>query len=60
MRAKSPNLVFDDDVFNIVNNGIGLSKISKEIKAMAASLGSQERKLEGVTEVQNRKIKAGL
>ena len=60
VRAKSPNLAFNDDIFNIVNNGVGLSKISKEIKAMAASLGSQERKLEGVTEVQNRKIKAGL
>jgi len=42
MRAKSPNLVFDDDVFNIVNNGIGLSKIAKEIKSLATSLGSSD------------------
>lgn len=60
MRAKSPNLAFDDDIFNIVNNGIGISKIAKEIKSLASSLGASEKKLEGVSEVQNRKIKAGL
>lgn len=60
MRAKSPNLLFDDDVFNIVNNGVGLPKIAKEIKSLAATLGSQEKKIEGISEVQSNKIKAGL
>ena len=60
MRAKSPNLVFDDDIFNVVNNGVGLTKIAKEIKSLAASLGSSEKKLEGISEVQSNKIKAGL
>ena len=60
MRAKDPHFVFDDDIFNIVNNGVGLSKISKEIKSLAATLGSQEKKIEGISEVQSNKIKAGL
>ena len=60
MRAKDPHFVFDDDIFNIVNNGVGLSKISKEIKSIASTLGSQEKKIEGISEVQSNKIKAGL
>ena len=60
IRAHSPNLAFDDDVFSIVNNGIGISKIAKEIKNLAATIGSSEQKLEGVSEIQGRKIKAGL
>jgi hypothetical protein len=35
-------LAFDDDIFSIVNNGVGLSKISKEIKNLAATLGAPE------------------
>jgi hypothetical protein len=60
MRAKSPNLLFDDDVFNIVNNGVGLPKIAKEIKSLAATLGSYDKKIEGISEVQSNRIKAGL
>lgn len=60
MRAKDPHFVFDDDIFNIVNNGVGLPKIAKEIKSLAATLGSQEKKIEGISEVQSNKIKAGL
>lgn len=60
MRAKDPHFVFDDDIFNIVNNGVGLSKISKEIKSIASTLGSYEKKIEGISEVQSNKIKAGL
>lgn len=60
MRAHSPNLAFNDRVFDIVNNGIGLTKISAQIKSMAAQLGSSTEKIEGITEVESKQVKAGL
>ena len=59
-RAHSKNFAFDDTIFNIVNNGIGLSKISKHIKELAGSLSVPERKLEGISEVQAGRVKNGL
>lgn len=60
MRAHSPNLAFNDDIFNVVNNGIGLTKIAAQIKSMAAQLGSSTEKIEGITEVESKQVKAGL
>lgn len=60
LRAKSPNMVFNDQMFNIVNNGVGLNKISAEIKSLAAGLSTTDRKIEGISEVQNNRVKAGL
>ena len=60
LRAKSPNMVFNDQMFNIVNNGVGLNKISAEIKSLAAGLTTTDRKIEGISEVQNNRVKAGL
>lgn len=60
LRAKSPNLAFNDKIFNIVNNGVGMTKIAEEIKSLAAGLGSYDKKIEGISEVQSNKVKAGL
>ena len=60
MRANSPNLAFDDQVFDIVNNGIGMSKIATHIKSIAGTIGSMETKIEGISEVQSKRIKSGL
>ena len=60
LRAKSPNMVFNDQMFNIVNNGVGLNKISAEIKSLAAGLSTTDRKIEGISEVQSNRVKAGL
>lgn len=60
LRAKSPNMVFNDDILGIVNNGVGMNKISAQIKSLAASIGSSTEKLEGISEVESRKIKNGL
>ena len=60
MRAHSPNLAFDDQVFDIVNNGIGMSKIATHIKSIAGTIGSMETKIEGITKVESDKIKSGL
>jgi hypothetical protein len=47
-------------MFNIVNNGVGLNKISAEIKSLAAGLSTNDKKIEGISEVQNNRVKAGL
>ena len=60
LRAKSPNMVFNDQMFNIVNNGVGLNKISAEIKSLAAGLSTNDKKIEGISEVQSNRVKAGL
>ena len=60
LRAKSPNMVFNDDILGIVNNGVGMNKISAQIKSLAATIGSSTEKLEGISEVESRKIKNGL
>jgi len=60
MRANSPNLAFDDQVFDIVNNGIGMSKIATHIKSIAGTIGSMETKIEGITKIESDKIKSGL
>ena len=59
-RAKNPDMTFNDRILGIVNNGVGMNKISAQIKSMAASLGSSGEKIEGISEVESHKIKQGL
>lgn len=59
-RAKNPDMIFNDRILGIVNNGVGMNKISAQIKSMAASLGSSTEKIEGISEVESHKIKHGL
>jgi hypothetical protein len=37
-----------------------MNKIAAQIKSMAASIGSMENKIEGISQVESNKIKAGL
>ena len=63
LRAYSPDLAFqrgDATITNIINNGMGINKIGSQIKALAGSLGSTEGKLEGISQVESGKVKAGL
>lgn len=63
LRAYSPNMAFqrgDSLITNIINNGMGINKIGAQIKALAGSLGSTEGKLEGISQVESGKVKAGL
>lgn len=62
LRAYSPNMALfkGDELMQIVNNGVGMTKIASQIKSMASTLGSSEQRIEGISEVQNKKIKAGL
>ncbi len=63
LRAYSPDLAFqrgDATITNIINNGMGINKIGSQIKALAGSLGSTEGKLEGISQVESGRVKAGL
>ena len=60
LRAKSPNMVFNDDILGIVNNGVGMNKISSQIKSLAATIGSSTEKLEGISQIESNKVKAGI
>lgn len=60
LRAKSPNMVFNDDILGIVNNGVGINKVSAQIKSLAATIGSSTEKIEGISQVESNKIKAGI
>jgi hypothetical protein len=53
-------MVFNDDILGIVNNGVGMNKISAQIKSLAASVGSSTEKLEGISQVESNRIKAGI
>ena len=62
LRAYSPNMALmkGDEMMQIVNNGVGMNKIAAQIKSMAASLGSSTEKIEGISQVESNRVKAGL
>lgn len=63
LREYSPQLFGQNgDLFiqNIINNGMGINQIGAQIKSLAGSLGHTESKIEGLTEVQSQKVKAGV
>jgi len=53
-------LAFNDNILNIVNNGVGINKVTAQIKALASQIGSSEQEIEGFGKVESGKIKAGL
>ena len=62
-REFKPELAFNrGDTFmqNVVANGVGLSKIGKEIKDLAGTIGSTEGQLEGLSRIESNKVKAGI
>ena len=63
LRAYSPNLALQQgDYFinNIINNGMGINKIGAQIKALAGTIGSSDTKIEGLSEIESGRVKAGL
>jgi len=39
---------------------MGINKIGDQIKALAGNIGATEGKLEGISQVESGKVKAGL
>lgn len=59
LRANSPNLVNDNSILQIVENGIGMEQIAKMIQERLQSLGTDETKYEGQTVRLNGQLQAG-
>lgn len=61
LRAYSPNMRFNDSILNVVNNGIGMSKIAEFIKSNLPKIGSSENEtvIEGYTKKQANDIARG-
>ena len=60
LRANSPKLAFNQEYFNIVENGIGINKIADYIKSIKPNLGSSETTIEGYTKKESNQIKQGF
>lgn len=60
LRAYTTDLRFQDQLFNVVNNGIGVNKIAEFIKAQLPKLGSNEQTIEGYTKKQSNQIRQGF
>lgn len=60
LRAYTKDLQFQDQLFNVVNNGIGVNKIAEFIKAQLPKLGSNEQTIEGYTKKQSNQIRQGF
>lgn len=61
-RAYNPKLALQvgDQLMEVVNNGIGMSKIAQHIKSILPSLGSSETVIEGYTKKESNQIRKGL
>lgn len=63
LRAYNPSLALsngDNFIDNIVYNGMGINKIGALIKNLAGNIGQSEDKLEGISQVESGKVKAGI
>lgn len=63
LREYSPQLLLEQGnaiIENVVNNGMGINKIGAAIKALAGNIGSTTSKIEGLSEVQSKQVKAGV
>lgn len=60
LRAYSNDQSFNDGIFNVVNNGIGISKIADFIKGHLPSLGDSDQTIEGYTKKQSDQIRKGF
>lgn len=63
MREYNPDLAFNkgDQLMNlVVNNGVGMSKISQMLNSLKGTLGSNEVTLEGYTKHEANEIRKGF
>lgn len=59
-RAYSPNKAFDQEILQIVNNGVGLEKVAEYIKSHINSIGTDEFQQEGYSKKEAEQIMSGI
>lgn len=60
LRAVNPNMAFDNNIFSILNNGIGSTDIQDYLNQAVANLGSSAIKTEGYVSKKGTQILNGL
>lgn len=60
LRAHDPQFAWNNQVFDIVTNGIGINKVHELIKNRLGTLGSTENSIEGYTSRESGQIKKGI
>ena len=60
LRAHSPNLAFNSDVLRYVSGTVGISKVTEEIKKLAANIGTTELERQGFSKKEAGQIIKGL
>ena len=60
MRAENKALAYNNDVFEIINNGIGIEKVRELIQQSFTKLGTSEFSKIGSISISEGKIKAGM
>lgn len=59
-RRHDPNMAFNNELLNIVQNSVSFDNIKDTINSIATNLGSKEFKYSGYSKVQQGKIESGL
>lgn len=59
-RAYDQNKAFDQEILQIVNNGVGLEKVAEYIKAHINSIGTDEFQQEGYSKKEAQQIMSGI
>lgn len=59
-RRHDPNMAFNNELLNIVQNSVSFDSIKDTINSIATNLGSKEFRYSGYSKVQQGKIESGL
>lgn len=60
LRAHDPQFAWNNQLFDIVQNGIGINKVVELIKTRMTSLGTTDQSIEGYTSREQGEIKKGI
>ena len=59
-RANNPDFQFNNNILQVVKNGIGEKGVTEIIKNVAANLSNDELKQQGISEVAAHQIQSGI
>ena len=60
LRAYSPDLVFNNNILSVIQNGISMEQVTKMIQDIVKELGTSESTKEGYTNIKNKQILDGI
>ena len=60
LRAHDPQYIKNNQIFQIIENGVGIEKVQEQIKNRLASLGTSESSISGYTSKQSEQIIGGI